>query len=122
MTPILLQPPRTNVRIIPGLALALLLWPVAPAAAADYGQKLCTEHLSTVPIDCACAGPMIEAEFDEGDAKVVLQVLGIMASGDDMPTMERKFKALEDEHGKPKLDELGKRYEKIGLEPKCTKK
>jgi hypothetical protein len=113
------------VRIVLALAaLALLAVPAAPAFA-DYGGKLCTKFISSAPVDCGCAGPLIEDEFNEDEAEIVLQVLGIMASvkpTDDMATIERRFKAIEDEHGKAKLDELGKRYEKVGLEQKCPKK
>ena len=112
-------------RIVFGFALALLLWPVAPAFA-DYGKALCTKHLAGAPIDCECAAPLIEEEYEQDEAEIVLSVLGIMASldpkKDDMASLEAKFKPIEDKVGKAKLDELGKRYEKIAIEQKCPKK
>ena len=115
-------------RIVFGLAallLLLLLLPCSPALA-DYGKKLCEKFISAAPVDCTCAGPLIEDEYEEEEADIVLSVLGIMAAldpkKDDMASIEAKFKAIEDKHGKAKLDELGKRYEKIGLETKCPKK
>ena len=112
-------------RIVLGLAAALLLLPASPALA-GYGQDLCQKFISQAPVDCNCAGPIIEDEYSEEEADVVLSVLGIMASldpkKDDMASIETRFKAIEEKHGKAKLDELGKRYEKIGLETKCPKK
>ena len=41
---------------------------------------------------------------------------------DDMASLEAKFKPIEDRVGKARLDELGKRYEALGVEQKCPKK
>jgi hypothetical protein len=114
-------------RVVSGLALAVLalLVPSGPAAA-GYGEDLCTKFISGAPVDCTCAGPVIEQEYTEEEAEVVLEVLGIMASADpkkdDMASLEAKFRPIEQRVGKAKLDELGKRYEKIGVEQKCPKK
>ena len=113
-------------RFIAGLALMALLTPALPAAAADgYGKNLCTKHLAGAPLDCGCAGPLVEAEFDEDEADIVFSVFGMMASvkpEDDMAAIERRFKALEDKHGKAKLDDLGNRSEKLDLDKKCPVK
>ena len=111
-------------RIVLGLAMALLLWPAAPALA-DYGQNLCKKYISAAPIDCTCAGDVLEEAYTEEEAEIVLSVLGIMASldpkKDDMASLEAKFKPIEDRVGKARLDELGKRYEGLGVEQKCPK-
>ena len=113
-------------RMLPGLALALLLLLPAAPAFAGYGTDLCEKHISSAPVDCTCSGPIIEQEFSEEEAEVVMSVLGIMASldpkKDDMASIDAKFKPIEEKVGKEKLDELGKRYEKIAIEQKCPKK
>jgi hypothetical protein len=111
-----------SVRIVFGLVLALIL--SVPAAADDYGAKLCRKHLSSVPgMNCTCVGPLVEEEYDEDEAETVLGGIAVMTTvseKDDMAAIERKFKAYQDEHGgAAKVDALMQRLDKIQLEKKC---
>ena len=112
-------------RIIFGLVLALIL--SAPAAAADYGAKLCRKHLSSVPgMNCACVAPLIEDEYDEDEADTVLGGIALMTQvtdKDDIASIEQRFKVYQDERGgAAAVDELMKRLEKVQLEKKCPLK
>jgi hypothetical protein len=109
-------------RIVFGFVLALIL--SAPASAADDAIALCKKHLGSVPsIDCACVGPLVDEEYEDDEADVVLGGIALMTAvseKDDMASIERKFKAYQDEHGgAAKVDALMKRLDKIQLEKKC---
>lgn len=103
-------------------ALALLVALSARAAAADgYGEKICRQHGAKIPIDCACAGPPLENEYDEDEVTIVIQFLNNAA--DPNAKFEELFE-LEKKFGKERLQELGNRFDKLAegdLKP-CLKK
>ena len=55
----------------------------------------------------------------------MLSLLGMMASvdpkKDDLASLLAKYRPIEERVGAAKIEELGKRYEKIGIEQKCPK-
>jgi hypothetical protein len=103
-------------------ALALLMAMSAGAAtAAGYGEKICRQHGAKIPIDCACAGAPLEDEYDEDELVMVIQFLNNAA---DPNAKFEELMELEKKFGKNKLDDLGKRFEKLaeGDLKTCLKK
>jgi hypothetical protein len=95
-----------------------------PARAADddeYGEKICKQYGAKIPIDCACAGPVLEEEFDEDELVMLIQFLNTAndpnAKFEDLMELEKKF-------GKETLEDLGKRFEQLaaGDLKACLKK
>jgi hypothetical protein len=92
-------------------ALALLVALPARAADADaYGEKVCRQNGPKIPIDCACAGPLLEEEFDQDELVMLIAFLNNAndpnASFDDLMAMEKKI-------GEKKLNDLGQRFDKL---------
>ena len=52
--------------ILVAAALAVLL-AATPAAADDYGEKLCKQYMPP-GTPCACVAPILEKEFDEDES------------------------------------------------------
>ena len=50
-------------RFLIGATLALLL-ATSPAAADDYGERLCKKYMPP-GTPCTCVGPILDEEFDE---------------------------------------------------------
>jgi hypothetical protein len=103
-------------------ALGLLVALSAGAAAANgYGEKICRQHGPKIPIDCGCAGAPLENECDEDELVMVIQFLDNAA---DPNAKFEELMELEKKFGKDKLDDLGKRFEKLaeGDLKTCLKK
>ena len=72
-------------------------------------------------MDCACAGPVLEEEFDEDELVMLIQFLNTAndpnAKFEDLMELEKKF-------GKETLEDLGKRFEQLaaGDLKACLKK
>jgi hypothetical protein len=108
-------------RFVSGAALALLVALSSGAARADYGEKICRQHGAKIPIDCACAGAPLQDEYDEDELVMVIQFLNNAA---DPNAKFEELMELEKKFGKEKLDDLGKRFEKLaeGDLKTCLKK
>jgi hypothetical protein len=103
-------------------ALALLAALSTPAAAADgYGEKVCKQYGSKIPMDCSCAGEALEDEYDEDELVIVIQFLNNAA---DPNAKFEELLEFEKKVGKAKLEDLGKRFEKLaeGDLKACMKK
>ena len=60
-------------RVLVGATLAVLL-AASPAAADDYGEKLCKQYMPP-GTPCACVGPILDEEFDEEELEPLMQFL-----------------------------------------------
>jgi hypothetical protein len=109
-------------RFASGAVLALLVGLSAGAAAAyDYGEKICRQYGAKIPIDCACAGAPLQDEYDEDELVIVIQFLNNAA---DPNAKFEELMELEKKFGKKRMDDLGKRFEKLaeGDLKACLKK
>jgi hypothetical protein len=108
---------------VAGCAVLVLLVALSTGAtaAADYGEKICRQHGPKIPIDCACAGAPLQDEYDEDELVMVIQFLNNAA---DPNAKFEELMELEKKFGKDKLDDLGKRFEKLaeGDLKTCLKK
>jgi hypothetical protein len=102
----------------------LMLLAALPARAADddqYGEKICKQYGAKIPMDCVCAGPLLEEEFDEDELVMLIQFLNMAndpdAKFEDLMELEKKF-------GKETMQDLGNRFEKLaaGDLKACLKK
>ena len=98
-------------RFLVGAGLTLLVGLAAPRAFAhDYGEKICRQYGAKIPMDCACAGPLLADEYDEDEVMVVIQFLNNAA--DPNAKFEELFE-LEKKFGKERLQKLGDRFDKL---------
>lgn len=103
-------------------ALALLaVLPAGLASASDHGEKVCKQYGAKIPIDCACAGTPLQDEYDEDELVIVIQFLNNAA---DPNAKFEELMELEKKFGKERMDDLGKRFEKLaeGDLKACLKK
>ncbi|HLH90282.1 MAG TPA: hypothetical protein VKX28_17670 [Xanthobacteraceae bacterium] len=92
-------------------ALALLVaLPAGAAALADYGEMVCRQYGAKIPIDCACAGAPLQAEYDEDELVMIIQFVN---NANDPNAKFEELMELEKKFGKDKLEDLGKRFERL---------
>jgi hypothetical protein len=94
-------------------ALTLLaLLPARVASAGQSGEQTCRQYGAKIPMDCACAGPVLEREFNENDMVMVVRFFN---NANDPNANFDNLLAMEKEFGKEKLDDLGKRFEGLAV-------
>ena len=107
-------------RILIAATLALLL-ALSPAAADDYGERLCKQYMPP-GTPCPCVAPILEEEFDEEELEPLMQFLRSFMTG-----LEGRRSGRPEDHRpdrrqarqeRPSMDWL-KRFE--GLSPETAK-
>ncbi|HZO48377.1 MAG TPA: hypothetical protein VFB68_21005 [Xanthobacteraceae bacterium] len=91
-----------------------------PAAADDYGEKLCKQYMPP-GTPCTCVAPILEEEFDEEELEPLMQFLRSFMDGlkGDEATAQKTIDAIAAKHGKNKIEDWLKRFE--GLSPETSK-
>ena len=106
-------------RFLIGAILALLIT-LSPAAADDYGERLCKQYMPP-GTPCPCVGPIFEEEFDEEELEPLLPFLRAFMKDlkSDEAAAQKTIDRIAAEHGKETLMDWLKRFE--GLSPETGK-
>jgi hypothetical protein len=106
-------------RILLGAFLAALP-ALSPAAADDYGERLCAKYMPP-GTPCACVAPILEEEFDEEELDPLMQFLRSFMAGlkGDDATAQQTIDRIAAEYGKETIMDWLKRFE--GLSPETAK-
>jgi hypothetical protein len=100
-------------------ALAGLL-AASPAAADDYGERLCRQYMPP-GTPCPCVAPILAEEFDEDELEPLMQFLRSFMDGlkGDEAAAQKTIDRIAAEHGKKTVEDWLARFE--GLSPETAK-
>src|SRR5262245_28047730 len=107
-------------RILIGAILALLLVQ-SPAAADDYGERLCTKYMPP-GTPCACVAPILEEEFDEEELDPLMQFLRSFMAGlkGDDAAAQKTIDRIAAKYGKETIMKWLERFEALSPETAKT--
>jgi hypothetical protein len=102
------------------LATLALLLAIYPAAADDYGERLCTKFMAGAP--CSCVGPLLEEEYDEEELEPLLLFMKSFMEGlkGDEAAAQKVIDQLAAKYGQAKIEGWMKRYSSLEGEMEKT--